>query len=87
MNNEFGVKVDTPFFIVSKMASGRYIDILPGRYENMVIKTPNGRLSQQWYFDQRTKTIKNKSNGKSLDIEKGGRSANMGVWKTNGGWF
>jgi len=48
MNTDFGFKVETPFHIVSKLKSGRYIDLV-GR--NMVIKTSNGRNTQEWYFD------------------------------------
>jgi hypothetical protein len=47
MNTDFNFKVDTTFHIVSKMASGRYLDILGN---NIVIKTSNGRNTQNWYF-------------------------------------
>jgi len=40
LNKDFGLYVGRDFYIVSKMASGRYLDILGN---NMVIKTPNGR--------------------------------------------
>jgi len=42
LNKDFNFKVDTTFHVVSKLASGRYLDIL-GR--NLVIKTANGRSS------------------------------------------
>jgi len=42
LNKDFNFKVDTDFHVVTKMASGRYLDFL-GR--NLVIKTPNGRRS------------------------------------------
>jgi membrane carboxypeptidase/penicillin-binding protein PbpC len=62
----------------------RYLDIL-GR--DFVIKTPNGRNTQKWYFDQRSLTIKSKSNNQSWDIKNSGRTNNMQVWTTNSGWW
>jgi hypothetical protein len=53
----------------------------------MVIKTRNGRSTQLWYFDQRSKTIKTKLNNQSFDIENNGRSLNMRIWSTNSQWF
>jgi len=49
------MRVGEPFYVISALDSGRYLDLVGN---NMVIKTPNGRKSQQWYFDQKTKTIK-----------------------------
>jgi hypothetical protein len=37
-NEDFGLKVETDFHIVSEMKSGRYIDLIGN---NMVLKTPN----------------------------------------------
>jgi hypothetical protein len=54
-NLDFGFYVERPFHIVSEMPSHRYLDMI-GR--NLVIKTPNGRKSQMFWFDQRSKTIK-----------------------------
>ena len=56
LNSDFNFFVERPFYVVSGLDRGRYLDIL-GR--NMVIKTPNGRNTQLWWFDQKTKTIKN----------------------------
>jgi hypothetical protein len=56
LNKEFGLFVERPFFVVSGLKDERYLDIINGR--QMVIKTPNSRNSQLWYFDQRSKTIK-----------------------------
>jgi len=56
LNKDFGMFVERPFFVKSDLGRGRYLDIL-GR--NMVIKTPNGFNTQQWWFDQKSKTIKN----------------------------
>lgn len=47
MNEDFGLRVDTDMYIVTHMSRGRYIDVL-GR--NLVVKTPNGRKTQIFYF-------------------------------------
>jgi len=84
MNKDFNLKVDTSFHIISKMKGGRYLDIL-GR--NLVIKVPNARKSQEFYFHQPSKTIRSRWNNLSFDIQSSGRSNNMQVWNTNSQWF
>jgi hypothetical protein len=85
LNTQFNLIVEKPFYVVSGLQSGRYLDIL-GR--NMVIKTRNGRDSQLWYFDQRSRTIKSWfRKGWSWDIHGGGRHRNMQAWNTNSGWW
>jgi hypothetical protein len=53
----------------------------------MVIKTPNGRKTQTWYFDQKSLTIKTRYNNQSWDIKSAGRTRDMQIWSTNSGWF
>jgi hypothetical protein len=48
LNKEFGLYVERPFHVVSELDSHRYLDIINNR--NIVIKTPNGRNTQVWYF-------------------------------------
>jgi len=67
------------------MSAHRYLDLINNR--NMVIKTPNARKTQVWYFDQRTYTIKTRLNNQSWDIQSSGRTNNMQVWSTNSQWF
>jgi len=57
LNADFGLYVERDFFIVSQMSANRYLDLIGN---NMVIKTPNSRKSQIWYFDQRSYTIKSR---------------------------
>jgi len=66
LNEDFGLYVERPFYIVSALPSHRYIDLINNK--NLVIKTPNGRNTQVWWFDQKSKTIKTKLNNKSIDI-------------------
>jgi hypothetical protein len=70
---------------VNQMSSNRYLELIDGR--NLVIKTYNGRTTQQFYFDQASKTVKNKSNNQSFDIQNSGKSRNLQVWSTNSGWW
>ena len=44
----WGFKVETPFYVISNLPDGRFIDLI-GR--NMVIKTRNGFKSQEWFFN------------------------------------
>jgi len=75
LNKEFGMYVERPFYVVSQMGSNRYLDLINNR--NMVIKTPNGRKTQIWWFDQKTLTIKTKYNNQSWDIQNSGRNQNF----------
>jgi len=81
----FGFYVERPFYIVSEMPKHRQIDVIGN---NMVIKTANGFDSQKWFYDQKTRTVKNlKTPTKSLDIQNAGRSTNLQISNTNSGWF
>jgi len=84
LSTAFGFYVERPFYIQSKLPSGRYLDLV-GR--DLVIKTRNGRNTQEWYFDNRSKTIKSKSNNQSIDIRGAGRQNHLQVWTTNSGWW
>ena len=66
LNARFGLYVQRPFHLVSFLPKHRYLDII-GR--NLVIKTPNGKKTQVFWFDQKSKTIKSQHNkGWSLNI-------------------
>jgi hypothetical protein len=81
LNEEIGLIVERPFYVMSALPGHRYLDILNGR--NMVIKVPNGRNTQTWWFDQKSLTIKTKYNSQSWDIKTSGRTNNMQIWSTN----
>jgi hypothetical protein len=85
LNEQFNLFVERDFYIVSALPSGRYLDLINNR--NMVIKTPNGRKTQIWYFHQQSKTIRTRLNNQSFDIKSAGRTNNMQIWSTNSGWF
>jgi hypothetical protein len=50
LNKDYGLYVERDFYVVSEMSSHRYLDLINNR--NMVIKTPNARNTQRWYFHQ-----------------------------------
>jgi membrane carboxypeptidase/penicillin-binding protein PbpC len=75
LNERFGLYVERSFFVISEMSSHRYLDLINNR--NFVIKTQNGRKSQQWYFDQKSLTIKTRLNNQSWDIQNAGKTNNM----------
>jgi S-adenosylmethionine synthetase len=85
LNEDFGLYVDRTFYIVSELKTGRYLDLINNR--NMVIKTSNGRKTQQWWFDQKSLTIKTRLNNQSFDIVSSGRTNRMQIWSTNAGWW
>jgi hypothetical protein len=86
MNSKFGVYVDRDFHIVSAMESNKYLDLdNSNRYP--VVKTPNGRKQQVWYFHQQSMTIRTRYNNQSFDIKSSGKTSDMQIWSTNSGWF
>jgi hypothetical protein len=81
LNKSWGLYVERPFFIVSTMDSGRYVDLIGN---NMVLKRPNGFPSQQWWFDQKTKTIKSwRTKSYSWTVSSGGKGSAITVGGTN----
>jgi hypothetical protein len=74
-NRDWGFIVNKDFHIVSLLGEGRYIDYATGR--NLVIKTPNGRKSQKWYFHQSSRTVRSREKNQSLDIHNSGKSNHM----------
>jgi hypothetical protein len=85
LNEEFGLYVERPFYIISRMKEHRFLDLINTR--QFAIKTRNGRNSQVWYFDQKSLTIKSKVNNQSWDIRNSGRTNDMQIWSTNSQWW
>jgi hypothetical protein len=83
-NKMFGLHIERPFYVVSALPDERYLDRLGN---NLVIKTENGFKTQEWYFDQRSRTIKSSKDGRSWDIAGAGKQSNMQAWSTNSGWW
>ena len=84
-NKDWGFKINYPFYVVSKKGRGYFLDLLG---DNMVMKTRNGMKSQQWYFDQKTRSIKSvRTPSKSWDIQGSGKGTNLNIYTTNSGWW
>jgi hypothetical protein len=84
-SKSWGMHINRPFFIQTAMKSGRFMDHLSNR---LVIKTRNGRPTQTFYFDYKTRTIKSKgyvstTNHYSLDI----RNAWLYSYGANSAWY
>jgi hypothetical protein len=85
LNKKFGLYVERDFFIVSQLPDNRYLDLINNR--NMVIKIPNGRRTQRWYFHQQSLTIRTRYNNQSFDINGNGGRSEMRIWSTNSNWW
>jgi hypothetical protein len=85
LNKKFGLYVERDFYVVSQLPDNRYLDLINNR--NFVIKTPNGRRTQVWYFHQPSLTIRTRYNNQSWDIQSAGKTNNMQIWSTNSGWY
>jgi hypothetical protein len=85
-NPDFGLKINTDFHIISQMGRGRYIDIISSY--TMVLKMDNGRNSQRFFFDNKTKTIKSrKSTSYSIEMKNSGKHQDMRIYSTYSRWW
>jgi hypothetical protein len=89
LNTDFGMEINRPFFIVSKMFGERVIECIGAN--NLVLRTPvprRDRKAQHFVFDEVSKTIKSVQwNTYSMTIQNQGRSNNLRVERTNSRWF
>jgi hypothetical protein len=84
LNEDFGIYVDRTFYIQSYLRSRRYLQLV-GNY--VAIKTRNGRRQQQWYFHQKSLTIRSRVNNQSWTIGSSGRSNNLQISSTRSQWW
>jgi membrane carboxypeptidase/penicillin-binding protein PbpC len=84
LNKRFGFYVERDFYVVSRLGSGKYLDLISNK---PVIKTRNGRKTQTWWFDQKTLTVKSRSNNYSWNINSSGNSKDIIVTSTNSNWW
>jgi hypothetical protein len=83
-NHRFGFKVNRPFYVISRLGSGRYLDYIS---RDLLIKTQNGRTSQQWYFHQASRTVRGKATNQSWDIKSSGKSDQLQYYSTSSKWW
>lgn len=85
LNPDFGLYVEREFSIITKMQSGRYMDLVDN---GVVVKRRNGLSTQKWYFDDKTKTIKSVAyTGKSMHISPTGSNRDLRIHSTSSKWF
>jgi hypothetical protein len=84
LNKDFGLYVERDFHIVSRMRTGRYVDLVSN---NFVLKRSNGFKTQVWYFHQQSLTIRSRKNNYSWTIKSNGGAKEMYVTSTNSKWF
>jgi hypothetical protein len=86
LNKEFGLYVERDFYIVSRLRSGRYLDLMPNR--RFYLKTRNGQKTQIFWFDQKTLTIKSRNwTSYSWNIRSNGGHKEMEVTTTSSRWW
>jgi hypothetical protein len=86
LNKRFCLYVERDFHVVTRLRSGRYLDLLPNR--RFYLKTRNGRNTQKFWFDQRTLTIKSRNwTSYSWNIVSNGGAKDMEVTTTNSSYW
>jgi hypothetical protein len=85
--HNMGFRVNTPFYLVSRLPHKRVMECI-GASNVTIKKFYRNRTAQQWYFDQKSKTIKsNYWKSYSMNIQSNGRSNNLGMTTTNSRWW
>jgi hypothetical protein len=86
MNKEFGLEINRPFYIVSKMWMSRVATLAGMDIKLQTLSRTN--LGQQFFFDGASKTIKNQQRKDiSLEIQGAGKGTNLRMSKTTARWF
>lgn len=82
---EYGLHNLRDFHLVSALRSGRYLDILGTQ---TVIKTPNGRSTQTWYFDWLSRSIRSRSStSRGLHLQSNGGAPQVIISAINSSWW
>jgi hypothetical protein len=85
-SEKFGLYVERPFHIVSQLSSNRYLTYFNNA--DLIIKTPNGRTDQVWFFDIKSLTVKSEAlKGKSLNVGGNGGNNKGEIQNTNSNWW
>ena len=87
LNKEFGFHVNRPFYFRSRMLFHRVVDQHSNTW-NYLRRWVKNRTSQQWYFDNVSKTIKNKwRTSYSMQIHSNGGHPYSSATTTNSRWW
>jgi hypothetical protein len=87
MNKEFGLEINRPFYIVSKMWMRRVATLAGRKIKLQTLSRKN--LGQQFFFDEASKTIKNQQRKDlSLEIQSAGKGyVKLRMATTSARWF
>jgi len=86
-NKEFGFHINRPFYIRSRMPMQRIAEC-HGANNVWLKRWRKNVAAQQWFFDEKSKTIKNNYwKSHSLDIQSNGGSSNVRCTTTNSRWW
>jgi hypothetical protein len=73
LSAEHGLYVERPFYIVSHLEGGRYLENSKNG-NKIIIKKESGLEEQQWWFDFKNRVIRSKANsGYCLGAENNGK--------------
>jgi len=87
IGGKYGLRAGQPFFLMSKLSTGRVIDSLSGGTVTLE-NWSRGKASQQFFFDAKTRTIKSMQwKNKSLQISDNGKGHNLTLAKTTARWW
>jgi hypothetical protein len=89
LNKDFGIEINRPFFLVTKMDSERIVECQGASALRLKRAAPlRNNLAQHFFFDEVSKTIKSQQwKDRSLTIQNNGRSNNLYMSPTNSRWF
>jgi hypothetical protein len=86
-NKEFGFHINRPFYIRSRMPMQRIAEC-HGANNVWLKRWRKNTNAQQWFFDEKSKTIKNKQwVSRVLEIQSNGNSNNVRVATVNSRWW
>jgi hypothetical protein len=58
LNEEFGLHINRPFYLVSELPFNRILEMTGGNQVPKLKRWRNNARNQQWFFDEVTKTIR-----------------------------
>lgn len=88
LNKEYGWIVNTDFYIVSQMPSRRFLTKIGSYGVGIKTRYEIGTNTQKWYFDERTKNLKNRAQAAwSLEIQNNGKSSSARLYTGSHYWW
>jgi hypothetical protein len=89
LNEEFGFHINRPFYLVSQLPFNRVAE-MHGNTNVWLKRWRNNVAQQQWWFDEKTKTVRNNYGpwkGYALEIQGNGGSNNLRAAGINSRWW